>query len=110
MVAKPEVHIADLPAHGRWLTMNLAAMTASLSKDGTTVEGTGDGRPASKPSSARIPSQKAGGNVQITVGGDRSIVKVALDPSTSPPADYLWCAISPSPRPVAGTTHIIVVG
>ena len=31
----------------------------------------------------RIPSQKAGGNVQI-VGGDRAIVKVALDPSTSP--------------------------
>ncbi len=31
----------------------------------------------------RIPSQKAGGNVQI-VGGDRSIVKVALDPSSSP--------------------------
>ena len=31
----------------------------------------------------RIPSQKAGGNVQI-VGGDRSIVKVALDSSSSP--------------------------
>lgn len=63
-------------------TMNLGGTTASLSKDGTTVEGT-----ATVDYIAtvimRIPSQKAGGNVQI-VGGDRSIVKVALDPSSSP--------------------------
>ena len=63
-------------------TMNLGGTTASLSKDGTTVEGT-----ATVDYIAtvimRIPSQKAGGNVQI-VGGDRSIVKVALDSSSSP--------------------------
>lgn len=62
--------------------MNLGGTTASLSKDGTTVEGT-----ATVDYIAtvimRIPSQKAGGNVQI-VGGDRSIVKVALDSSSSP--------------------------
>ena len=63
-------------------TMNLGGTTASLSKDGTTVEGT-----ATVDYIAtvimRIPSQKAGGNVQI-VGGDRSIVQVALDSSSSP--------------------------
>ena len=63
-------------------TMNLGGTTASLSKDGTTVEGTAT-VDYIETVIMRIPSQKAGGNVQI-VGGDRSIVKVALDPSTSP--------------------------
>ena len=63
-------------------TMNLAGNTAALSPDGTAVQGT-----ATVDYIAtvimRIPSLKAGGNVQI-VGGDRAIVKVALDPSSSP--------------------------
>ena len=63
-------------------TMNLGGTTASLSKDGTTVEGTAT-VDYIETVIMRIPSQKAGGNVQI-VGGDRSIVKVALDPSSSP--------------------------
>ena len=63
-------------------TMNLGGTTASLSKDGTTVEGTAT-VDYIETVIMRIPSQKAGGNVQI-VGGDRSIVKVALDSSSSP--------------------------
>lgn len=63
-------------------TMNLAANTAALSPDGTKVEGTATADYLAT-IIMRIPSQKAGGNVQI-VGGDRSITKVALDPSTSP--------------------------
>ena len=50
--------------------------------DGTKVEGTATADYLAT-IIMRIPSQKAGGNVQI-VGGDRSITKVALDPSTSP--------------------------
>lgn len=63
-------------------TMNLGGTTASLSKDGTTVEGTAT-VDYIETVIMRIPSQKAGGNVQI-VGGDRAIVKVALDSSSSP--------------------------
>lgn len=63
-------------------TMNLAGNTASLSPDGTKVEGTVTADYIAT-IIMRIPSQKAGGNAQI-VGGDRAIVKVALDPSTSP--------------------------
>ena len=63
-------------------TMNLGGTTASLSKDGTTVEGTAT-VDYIETVIMRIPSQKAGGNVQI-VGGDRSIVKGALDAASSP--------------------------
>ena len=63
-------------------TMNLGGTTASLSKDGTTVEGTAT-VDYIETVIMRIPSQKAGGNVQI-VGGDRTIVKVALESSSSP--------------------------
>ncbi len=63
-------------------TMNLAGNTAALSPSGTKVEGTATADCIAT-IIMRIPSQKAGGNVQI-VGGERAITKVALDPSSSP--------------------------
>ena len=63
-------------------TMNLAGNTAALSPSGTKVEGTATADCIAT-IIMRIPSQKAGGNVQI-VGGERAITKVALDPSNSP--------------------------
>lgn len=63
-------------------TMSLGGQTAAMSSGGATVEGT-----ASVEYLAtvlmRIPSASAGGTMQI-VGGERTIVSVTLDSSTSP--------------------------
>lgn len=63
-------------------TMNLAGQTATMSPDATTVEGTATAEYLAT-ILMRIPSKNAGGPVQI-VGGERTIVSVTLDPSSSP--------------------------
>ena len=63
-------------------TMSLAGNTAALSSSGTSVEGS-----ATVDYLAtvlmRIPSQSAGGTIQV-VGGERTIVSVSLDSSSRP--------------------------
>lgn len=63
-------------------TMSLAGNTAALSSSGTSVEGS-----ATVDYLAtvlmRIPSQSVGGTIQV-VGGERTIVSVSLDSSSSP--------------------------
>ncbi len=63
-------------------TMSLAGNTAALSSSGTSVEGS-----ATVDYLAtvlmRIPSQSAGGTIQV-VGGERTIVSVSLESSSSP--------------------------
>ena len=63
-------------------TMNLAGQTATMSPDATTVEGTATAEYLATVL-MRIPSKNAGGPMQI-VGGERTIVSVTLDPSSSP--------------------------
>ena len=62
--------------------MNLGGKTATMSADGTTVEGTATAEYLAT-ILMRIPSKTAGGIPQI-VGGEYAIVSVALDPSSSP--------------------------
>ena len=63
-------------------TMNLAGQTATMSPDATTVEGTATAEYVAT-ILIRIPSKNAGGPMQI-VGGERTIVSVTHDPSSSP--------------------------
>ena len=63
-------------------TMNLGGKTATMSADGTTVEGTATADYLAT-ILMRIPSKTAGGIPQI-VGGEYAIVSVTLDPSSSP--------------------------
>jgi len=63
-------------------TMNLGGKTATMSTDGTTVEGTATAEYLAT-ILMRIPSKTAGGIPQI-VGGEYAIVSVTLDPSSSP--------------------------
>ena len=63
-------------------TMNLGGKTATMSADGTTVEGTATAEYLATVL-MRIPSKTAGGIPQI-VGGEYAIVSVTLDPSSSP--------------------------
>ena len=63
-------------------TMNLGGKTATMSPGGTTVEGTATADYLATVL-MRIPSKTAGGTPQV-VGGEYTIVSVALDPSSSP--------------------------
>mgnify|MGYP000328699973 FL=1 len=63
-------------------TMNLGGKTATMSSGGTTVEGTATADYLATVL-MRIPSKTAGGTPQV-VGGEYTIVSVALDPSSSP--------------------------
>ena len=63
-------------------TMNLGGKTATMSSGGTTVEGTATAEYIATVL-MRIPSKTAGGTPQV-VGGEYTIVSVALDPSSSP--------------------------
>ena len=62
--------------------MNLGGKTATMSPGGTTVEGTATADYLATVL-MRIPSKTAGGTPQV-VGGEYTIVSVALDPSSSP--------------------------